>query len=346
MRLHSKPHQLADYLRNAIRHDRLTTPLPGMRLWSQQLGVSRRTLTSALQILQREGWITIHPRGARLNPNPPVADSSRKQSPKRVRWLIEGAYRHNLHTHHETFDRLHDRFRLRGIELTSEICTPVRLREIAQQPVHPNELFLLGSLPPVYQRLFAATGKTILVLGEVDPSLNIPHISADQTGAVRHAVFHLLRRGHTHLTLVHVQSDVIGLSNTRAAFRAACKEWTRSPVKSQLIGTKLDQTSLVSAMKRLCARLKERTGVIVLSPVPLTMVTTALLQHGIAVPDQAETVALLHPRELIQIYPPPIHYEWPRAAMVRHITHAAEHYFSTGQLPAEAKFISAEIAKS
>lgn len=346
MRLNSKPHQLADYLRESIRQGRLVTPLPGMRLWSQQLGVSRRTLTTALQILQTEGWLTLHPRGTRLNPqSPAAAQSSASSAPQRVRWLIDGSYRHNLHTHHGTFDLLHERLRLRGIELTSEICTPVRLRKIASQPDVANELFLLGSLSPIYQRLFADTKKALLVLGEVGPGLTLPHITADQAGAVRHAAFHLLRKGHTHLILFHIQSDAMGMRSSQQAFRDACAEWKPAPVNAQLIGTKLDQTSLLSSVRRLAKRVTKRTGIIVLSPVPLTMVTTALLQHGISVPAQAETVALLHSAELIQVYPPPTHYEWPRAAVVRHITAAAEHYFASGILPTGSKNIAAEMAK-
>lgn len=345
MRLNSKPHQLADFLRESIRKGQLGTPLPGLRLWSQQLGVSRRTLSSALQILQKEGWLHMHPRGTRLNPQPPSSDQTDKTAPQRVRWLIDGSYRHHQHTHHRGFDLLQERLRLRGIELTSEICTPARLREIAKQPDNPNELYLLGSLPETYQRLFAATKKTLLVLGEVSPGLTIPYISADQSGAVRHATFHLLRKGHTHLKLVHTQSKTAGLRNAQRAFREACAEWTRTPVNAQLISTKLDQTSLLSTMHRLAKRVTQRTGILVLSPVPLTMVTTALLQHGIAVPDQAEAVALLHPEELLQIYPPPTRYELPLAAMVKQISTAAERYFSTGTLPAKSKKLTVEMVK-
>lgn len=344
MRLQSKPLQLAEYLRQAIGHGKLAEPLPGMREWSQQLGVSRRTLHVALQILEGEHLLAMHPRGARLKPNPP--NRSTADAPHRVRWLIDGTYRHHLQSHRRTFDLLHERLRLRGIELKSEICTPVRLREIARQQPVPHELLLLGSLPPSYQRLFAATAKPVLVLGEVAPGLDLPFVNSDQAGAVRHATHRLLRQGCTQLRLVHVKSAAAGMRSALAAFRHAGATWVKGAVPGQTIPTELDLTSLLGAMKRVTANINQRTGIIVLSPVPIAMVVTALLQHGIAVPARAEVIALLHPAEAVHLYPPPPAYAWPMAAIVREITRAAETFFATGRLPAGGKLLTAELAKA
>lgn len=343
MRLQSKPAQLAEYLRTAIRDGTLAEPLPGMRVWSRELGVSRRTLHTALQTLQREGLLKMHARGARLTST--QAAPKPEAGLRRMRWLIDGTYRHLLHNHHRTFDLLHERLRLRGIELKSEICTPVRLREIARQKSAANELLLLGSLPPVYQKLFAATGRPALVLGEVAPGLDLPYVNTDQAGIVRHATFHLLRQGCTHLKLVHIKSAAIGIKSARTAFQKACREWEKTPVTLQLIATELDLTSLLQAMRRLTNSVTERTGVLVLSPVPIAMVVTALLQKGIAVPAQAEVIALLHSTEAVHLCPPPTAYAWPMQAVVKEVTRAAETYFTTGRLPAGGKLLDAELTK-
>jgi len=65
--LRSKSVQLTEYLRDLIQKRRLPEPLPGGRLWSQQLGVSRRILDESLKELQHQGLITIGRRGVRLN---------------------------------------------------------------------------------------------------------------------------------------------------------------------------------------------------------------------------------------------------------------------------------------
>ena len=345
MRLQSKPHQLAEFLQQAIRDNTLTLPLPGMRLWSQQLGVSRRTLNAALHALQKEGWVTLHPRGTKLNPPPPKLKSKRQNATKQVRWLTDAAHQKNQQNLHHTYDSLYERLKVRGITLRAESCTPTRLRQIARQPETSGELLLLGSLSPTYQRLFAATAKTALVLGEVAPGIELPSVNVDQSGAVRHATFRALRQGCSRMILVHMNTTAPGMRSTRSAFSNACKEWTRSKVTGQFVATHLDRISLHNTMRRLATRIKERTGILVLSPVPISMVVTALLQHGVVVPKQAEVIALLHPESAVQLYPTPPAYLWPMKPVVRQITAACEQFFTTGTLPANGVAISAELDK-
>jgi|GEM_PF-748761 len=343
LRLQSKPHQLAEFLKQAIRDNTLTLPLPGVRLWSQQLGVSRRTLNAALHALQKEGWVTLHPRGTKLNPPPHQLKSKRQNAAQQVRWLTDTAHQKNPQNLHHTYDLLYERLKVRGITLKAESCTPARLREIARQPVASGELLLLGSLPPTYQRLFAATAKPALVLGEVAPGIALPSVNVDQSGAVRHATFRALRQGCSQVILVHINTTAPGMHSTRSAFTNACKEWTRSKVTAQFVTTHLDRTSLHNTMRRLATRIKERTGILVLSPVPISMVVTALLQHGVAVPKQAEVIALLHPESAVQLYPTPPAYLWPMKPLVRQITTACEQFFTTGTLPPDGEAISAEL---
>ena len=345
MQLHSKPHQLAEFLKQAIRDNTLTLPLPGMRLWSQQLGVSRRTLNAALHALQQQGWVTLHPRGTRLNPPPTKLQSKRQTTAKQVRWLTDAAHSKNQRNLHPTYDLLYERFKVRGITLKAESCSPSRLREIARQPDVSSPLLLLGSLSPTYQRLFAATAKPVLVLGEVAPGIELPSVNVDQANAVRHATFGVLREGCSRVILLHINTTAPGMQSTRSAFANACKEWKRTTVTAEYVTTHLDPASLHIALRRLATRIKERTGILVLSPVPISMVVTALLQHGVAVPKQAEVVALLHPESAVQLYPTPPAYFWPMKAVVRQITVAVEQYFTNGTLPTGEEAIAAELTK-
>ena len=343
--LRSKAHQLAEYLRDCIQQDRLVEPLPGMRQWSQQLGVSRRTLEGALTELRSEGWLTVGPRGIRLNPAPATATATRAAAPRRVRWLLESSYRRHLYNYHVTFGLLQERLGLRGIEISWETCSPSRLQEIARQPAAANELFLLASLPPAYQRLFAATGKPTLILGEVTPGLALPFINADLAGIVRHATFRLLRQGCAHLEMVHINTAAAGLRSAETAFESACAGWSRTPITRRILTTALDQASLLTTMRRLVSGVKDHTGLLVLAPVPVGMVVTALLQAGIAVPAQAAVVALMHPAEAIQLLPPPVHYPWPITALVRQISTVTERFFTTGILPPGGKTVAIEAAR-
>jgi hypothetical protein len=102
---------------------------------------------------------------------------------------------------------------------------------------------------------------------------------------------------------------------------------------------------LFATMRRLVGGVKGRTGILVLAPVPVGLVTTALLQAGLAVPAQASVVALMHPAESIQLLPPPVHYPWPMTALVRHISTVTERFFTTGTLPPGGRTVTIEAAR-
>jgi DNA-binding LacI/PurR family transcriptional regulator len=346
LQLHSKSRQLAAFLRQAISDGQLITPLPGMRHWSRELGVGRRTLHAALHELQAEGMLTVHARGARLHPDMPAKPALPAVKARRVRWLIENTYRRHLHNYHETFSRLQQRLSSHHIGLHWETCSPARLRAIAHEPAKAGELFLLASLSPPCQELFVRAQKPSVVLGEPAAGIVLPFINADLAGSVRHAVFQLLRQGCGQMRLVHLHSASVGLRHAREAFQNACAEWSRGPVHPLAIATTLDRPALLSAMRRLVNGIKPRTGVIVLAPVPIGMVVTALLQHGLALPAQVEVAALMHPPESVQLAPVLRHYPWPMGALVRQIAAAAENYFSRGTLPATGKTLAIEAAST
>ncbi|MDB6126703.1 MAG: hypothetical protein JWM35_599, partial [Verrucomicrobia bacterium] len=205
--LRSKVAQLADHLRTIIQQGGLVEPLPGTRPWSRQLGVSRRTLNAAIRELQAEGWLTVRRRRVLLAPERAAQPVHRTDAPRQVRMLLFGAYRRYNHNNLETISTLREQFLRRGIELRWEFCAPARLREIVRQPRVPNELLLLASVPPAYQRLFAASAKPSLVYGEVARGVALPFVNVDQAGTVRHATFRLLQRGFREIVFVHIEVD-------------------------------------------------------------------------------------------------------------------------------------------
>ncbi|MEO6874354.1 MAG: hypothetical protein ABI222_05985 [Opitutaceae bacterium] len=344
-RLQSKTAQLTDYLRKAIQEKRLVEPVPGNRQWSQQLGVSRRALTAALHELQREDWLSVKRRGVRLHPAQADARPRHANAPRLVRLLLFGAYRLTSHSYLETISTLQEQLGRRGLELRWEICSPARLREIARQPEADHELLLLASVPPVYQRLFSTGAKPVVVLGEVAPGLALPFVNVDQAGAVRHATFRLLRHGCREIVLVHINVQAAGIRSAQVAFREAGAAWPRQPVVIREVAMALDQTSLVSATRQLADSVRDQTGIIVLAPVPVSMVVTALWHQGVPVPQRAEVVALFHSPEGIRLYPPPAHYPSPVGKIVQQLTGAAVRFFDTGRLPAMKKTIAAELAR-
>ncbi|MBL9208708.1 MAG: hypothetical protein JNN01_26730 [Opitutaceae bacterium] len=329
--LRSRGHQLADYLGALIDRRQLVEPLPGGRLWSLQLGVSRRVLDEALQLLQRRGQVTIGKRGVRLVPRSATRSATERGKTRRVRALLFAGYR-GQHPG-DTFVRLQERLRLRGVEVRPETCSARRLREIASRPPIAGDVFVLASVPSVFQRLFADAGLPALVLGEAAPGVSLPFINVDQAGAVRHATFGLLQRGITEISLVTLDVDSVGVNSSLRSFQTACAEWSLRPVMPTLFSTSLEPTELRAVAGRLASGIRRRRGVVVVAPVPIGMIVSALLHHGVGLPQRAEVAALFHPPEALSLYPPITYYRSPVARVVRQVTQAALQFFETGRLP-------------
>jgi DNA-binding LacI/PurR family transcriptional regulator len=155
----------------------------------------------------------------------------------------------------------------------------------------------------------------------------------------------LLQRGVARVTLVHLNAEAAGIQSAIAAFRAAAADWPRQPVPARLLPTSLDRRSLTAMAQRLAQRVKDREGVIVLAPVPLGMVVTALLQHGVRVPAQADVISIFHSSEAVTLYPPPTSYPSPVAAIVKQLATAAAHFFTHAALPDLRKTIPVEVAR-
>ncbi len=341
--LQSKSHQLAEHLRHALARGELDDPLPPSRIWSHQLGVSRRTLDATLHTLQHQGLIRITPRGATVVRRSDQQSRTTREIPQAVRALTFAGY--ERHAFVETFSLMQERLRPRGIAVRWEICRPSRLRELAERSPQAQELFLLASVPSTYQRLFAERKHATIVLGEVAHGIPLPYVNVDQTSAVRHAVFHLLQRGISQLHFVHAQVDSVGIATAVDTFRTACQSWRKSPVTLFIHPTKLDRNSLLVSCRRLARAWKGQQGVIVLAPVPMTMVTTALLHHGVTLPHQSELVALFHRLETVSLYTPFIHYRSPTLRVIHHLTAASVGYFQSGEVPALRKNLSADMKR-
>lgn len=347
LRLQSKAHQLAEHIRQLIERGELTGPLPASRVWSQQLGVSRRTLDATLHALRAQGLLEITRRGAALA-DPVVVPRRLKQRPaaRVVRALIFAGYQRQSFI--ETFGVLQERLRPRGVTVRWELSGPARLREMAARPTSQQELIVLASVPSEFQRLFAQKGRAVIVLGEVGPDIALPFVNVDQAGVVRHAVIQLLQHGVRQLHFVHARLDSVGIATAVTAFQSACREWTKEAVTATVHPTRLDRTALLATSRKLARGAsdeQERRGVVVLAPVPLPLIATALLHHGWVIPQQVELAGLFHPTEAAALYSPFTHYRFPAKRVIHHLTLAAEAYFQSGERPVMKKTLLADMER-
>jgi DNA-binding LacI/PurR family transcriptional regulator len=346
--LRYRSEQLADYLRERIQHGDLVEPLPGTRGWSQELGVSRKTLEQAIAILRRERLIIVEPRGMRVNNDAirRAAPHTSHTSPRVVRLLFYGRDHPELAAELHWIFLLTARLQTRGIQVHVEQCTDVRLHAIARQRHRAHELFCLVGLAPRHQRLFAESKQAAILHGSPAPGLDLPFVTADQAGAVGHATQMLLRKGLSRLSLMIQRLVAPGIEESIASFRSACAAWPHQPVVGQPFLMPVESDEALIAARRFASRITERCGAIVAGPVPVGLVLTALLERRIAVPGQVELAAILPSPAAIQLCPPVHYYPMPQRLMAKTLADVADHYFESGTVPRVRKRLTLELVRA
>jgi DNA-binding LacI/PurR family transcriptional regulator len=331
--LRSTADLLADQIRAAIERGELTNPLPSIRDWSRKLSVSRTTLGLALKKLAAAGLLEIHPRkGARIRAHPKSTRRLDGQT-RLVRTLYCGRDYPLLPSDMDWLIYLSEQLQQHEIHLTLERCTDGRLRAIARRGERPDEMFLLLSVPAAHQRRFARLAHSTLLLGMPAPRVGLPSVGTDLAGIIRHAALTLMQHGFTNLSLMTDASRAVGVQQAADVFLATCSEWQRAPVQAEVVRIPLVEEAMALAARRFASRITQRHGLVVIRPVSLAAVLTALLMRGIAIPDQVEVVGIESTLHTVKSCPSVSHYPFPVQEQVKSVTEAALTYFETGKLP-------------
>src|ERR1051326_3575029 len=291
--LRSTADLLAQQLRTAIQRGELTNPLPNIREWSRTLEVSRTTLGRALKKLAAEDILAIeHRKGARIlsklaSPTKPSEGQTR---------LVRALYCSRdcpwLPTDLDCNISLSERLQQHEIHVTLERCTDARLRAVAQRGERANEMFLLVSLPAIHQRRFERLTHSTLLVGMPASRIRLSSIGTDVAGIVRHAALTLMQHGFTRITMMLNSSRGVGVQRSEEMLLATCAKWQPARVQTEIIRMDLEEERMAQATKRFASRITGRHGLIVIRPVSLTAVLTALIMRGISIPDQVEIIAI------------------------------------------------------
>ncbi len=338
--LRYKSEHLADHLRGAIVQGRLVEPLPTLRDWSSQLGVSPDTLQAALRILKREGWVGSRPRQGFYLARKPFR-RVRLQRPPVVRWILYGRH----HTYNpvttETVSILSQRLAAHRIALQVETCDDARLAAIHKEGPRPHELLGLPNyLPPKYLRCFAEWQNALLI-GEPLRGIRLPYIASDVFSAIRHATFVLCRRGFERISLVNLKGSR-GVDEWREIlqreFQRICAIAPR-PVQGEVIWLPNETSEQYPAVQRLAKRIRSRHGFVTNAPVSPGLLMMALMHRGLKIPAEVEVVAVNCTPQQTLTFPRMTHYPYPFEPHSKAVCHAADHYFEQGALPALHKVI-------
>lgn len=342
--LRSRHEQLADHLRDSIRRGQLPEPLPNTRDWAGQLGVSCAPLYAALHTLQREKLIAIEPRrGVRLRATNLVRP--RSGMAKVVRFLYRGMDYPDFSSYSNWCGLLSQRLQTHGIQFNLERCSDARLRALSEKvgdDALRSELLFLGSLSANYQRRFWRAGRAALIVGYPARGVRLPFVTCDLEGAIRHAAHGLLRRGYSRVHLLINRVHVPAVQRQCDAFAATCSAWPHQPVRGEVVRIPLPPGAQIAWLCGFARRTKDRHGIVVVAPVSVAAVMTALLGHSVLIPQQTEITLIETVPSSVVVWPPPIRYQVSLEAFVNTLTRAAVHFFETGEVPKISKTLPIE----
>ncbi len=323
--------------------------LPGERELSERLQVSRRTLRSALEELQRMGWISVSPRQRRRiiakGSIGPVRDEEGV-----IAVLCSDSFADVSTPITFVMDVLRDKLSKAGfvVEFHSKrACFSSRPAKALDQLVdeYPAAAWLLlGSKEPL-QRCFVRNRLPCLVVGSCAPGIVLPSVDVDYHSACHHAGGVLWRSGHRRIALVQLADaqggDVDGEKGLNEALQALPE------VQLEVLrhdGTAAHLCALVDESLRLP---KAPTAYLVARPRHVLTVVTHLQRHGKRIPQDVAVISRDDAHYLSATSPVLARYATDPAGLARRVAMAARQLAETGTLPAKAvrlmpKFVAGE----
>ena len=324
----SRVEQLAKHLRESIGRGEYFSPLPSVRDWGAKLGAAHSTLVSAIKILKRDGLVRTQPRqGIYLVRRTNIRKSF--QQPPLIRWLVYGRKYQESVAYAEILTALGQRLAPHGIRLDLEICSATRLKAIQREGPRNDQMLVLPSFPQELQDLFAGFEKSALVIGHPFPGIRLPYITVDVFGALPHAVWLLVRRGFSRISLVISR---LTRQPIEERFRRACME-PSPPIHGNVVRVPEELLEQNSALRYLARRVSGRHAFIVISPIPVGPLMMALMQRRMNFPHQVDAVGMNTASSDLRTVPLVPYYPYPIERFSKAVCKAAVQYFEQGALP-------------
>jgi DNA-binding LacI/PurR family transcriptional regulator len=180
--------------------------LPGERELCETLQVSRRTLRSALNELQRRGWIEVAERQKRRIKRRHAAPRGEARR-KTIAVLMPGSFLWLPPHISFIMDTLRSKLTAAGCVVQfhfNHACYTASPARVLAQFVadHPATVWLIVNSQEPMQRWLDRQKLPCLILGSCAPGISLPSVDVDFHASCRHAGGLLWRKGHRRIALV------------------------------------------------------------------------------------------------------------------------------------------------
>ena len=304
----------ADALREALSRRSWTECLPGERILSRDLGVSRPTLRAALHILERQRWIRTSPGRRRLilgsRPAPGGASKriilfakEREKDMTRMSFLYIAALRAQLRSAGLELEiRSHPQFGAKSLS---------RMKGLLPCPDAAGA-FVLFALPGIVQKYCHSAGYPAIVAGSVAAEVRLPSLDIDYRAVGRHAAGALIARGHRHLAIFMRDGGLTGDALTEQGFAEAARTSGVPGVTARVVRHRDDRGDLDKKLEYLMRLRGQRpTGLFVGRASHAITVFSVLARMGLRVPQDVSLVCRDSSPALDWTIPRIARYEFP-----------------------------------
>ncbi len=339
----SRVAQTVASLREALSGESWSTCLPGERILSQHLGVSRPTLRAALGVLEKERWIATQP-GRRRVILPRKSASPRPRGFKAV--IITRDTEYELpRTSLLYLDALRNRLRAAGIafELHSHPMfgrnAPHLIRDLLPKP-DSAQCFILFSPSATMQQYCDEQGYPAVIAGTSVDGISLPSLDTDYRGIARHAVGTFLARGHRRIALFTSSTGLAGDLLTQEGFLEAVQAAEDRQVSAEVVLHRDDSEDIRSRFRALFRSPEKRpTALLVSRAHHAITVLCALAARGLRVPHDVSLLCRDADPVLEWALPSVGHYRTSPQAFASRLARAVQEVVRSGYLPARHQVI-------
>ncbi len=328
--------QTAEALRRHFSARPAGEKLPGERDLARQLGVSRPTLSAALNLLEREGIVQTKPWIGRVVTKPgrkaavstsnhnvalvlPIALSA--VEPRVLFWIDELR---------ETLAKEQHQLEIVSRSNLYSNKPQAGLDEL-QRRVRPSAWVLLRSTRAM-QEWFAKSRLPAVIAGSRHEGVRLPAVDRDQTAACRHAAGLFSAKGHRHLAMLTPQAAAAGDLNSETGFKAGA-----AAAGPNVVATVVRHDGTVSgiciALDRLLAHKSPPTAFLVAQAGYALTALGHLIQRGLKFPENAALIARDHDTFLDDVVPSVARYRIAPEAFAQKLSRIVVELTSGGNPP-------------
>lgn len=334
---HSLIVETAQALRSGIEEQVWVNTLPGERILSKQLHVSRPTLRLAFSLLEKEGLLSVT-RGIRrriLAPPPARWNSTQK----RVLGIVATQPMTRLaQTPVQMILDLRYQLAQSGFDSEVLVVPPGDFRQHRRKFenfIKEHSIFccilMLSSLE--MQAWFHDNGVPAFVLGSPHGNLPLPSLDVDYYAACHHAAGAFFNRGHRHIALLIQEGSVAGDIASERGFIEGVRDSDREDARYTVVRHNGETRDICRKLDRLLERPNRPTGLLVCKPLEVLISLTHILHRHIVVPGELSIISRDREHAFTCLQPSIAHYAFSTEVFSQRLTRLMLQLVEDGSLP-------------